>query len=85
MQSGDDFILGLDESRALRPVCRPYGPEAGPGSLTCAFSLEPCTYILGRLHLAPLQDFSPGADDDVFHWNRDTGKRHTFFDNHGKC
>jgi len=40
---------------------------------------------LSGLNLAALQDLASGADDDLFHGNRDTGQIHTLFDNHGKC
>ena len=37
------------------------------------------------LNLTTFQDLAPGADDDFFHGNRDTGQFHTFFDYHGEC
>ena len=52
--------------------------------LPWALSLEPIFDLCG-LNLTTFQDLAPGADDDFFHGNRDTGQFHTFFDYHGEC
>jgi hypothetical protein len=61
-----------------------------PGSgLKCiyplfAFGLLPCAFLLGRLNLTALEDFTPRADDHLFHGDLNAGQLHAFFYDHRK-